>query len=311
MQVPTNYKMGTGLAASIMGQQTALEQEKMGLENLYKGMEMPANALKAQEAAMLAQNPEYLQQKVANTMVDLRNQYSASDFQQTLNAANRVGLELDAAGGDPNKEQQIVQKALTALKIDPSSEFGQYAMKDPRGALTKFKQGVETSMIGAQGGKHLADMEKERFTQGEQTKRTEMDIAGRAENARISAGATLGAARINADYKDQAQLGNAIKEAGSYVKALQTGLTKLATEEGKNEAINNLISSQGLTKDQATSAVNSGAYKQSLQTELESTLQQYEHLKKQSPYYKGFNFGNKPQVPTSNSLPAGVTLKSK
>ena len=227
--IPTNYKMGTGLAATIMGQQAGLEAEQTGLANLVKGMQMPAEALKGQEAAMLMQNPEYLQQKVQNTMIDLRNQYSAADFQQTLNSANRIGIELDAAGGDPAKEQQVVDKALTALKIDPQSEFAQYARRDPRGALTKFKQGVEASMIGAQGGKHLADMEKERFVQGEHWKRTQAEIEGRNRNAQISAGA--------ADSRIIAQEQREIKKA----RRALAFKDPVELEQGLNSALNNGI----------------------------------------------------------------------
>ena len=155
VQVPTNYKMGTGLAATIMGQQAGLEAEQQGLANLMKGMQMPQEALKGQEAAMLMQNPEYLQQKTANTLIELKNTYSAQDFQQTLDAANRVRIKLDAAGGDPAKEQQIVQESLAAMQIDPNSEFAQYAAKDPRGAITKFIQGVEVGLTGTGGAKQL------------------------------------------------------------------------------------------------------------------------------------------------------------
>ena len=192
MQPLTNYRMGTGLASTIMGQQAGLEAEQQGLANLMKGMQMPAEALKGQEAAMLMQNPEYLQQKTANTLIELSNQYQASDFQQTLNAANRVKIQLDAAGGDKAKEQQIVMNALSALKMDPNSEFGQYAMRDPRGALDKFIQGTEVAMtrsakqIGAeriQGMQDTAAMEREKYKGGIDLQQSQIQAGSAAATA--------------------------------------------------------------------------------------------------------------------------------
>ena len=228
--IPTNYKMGTGLAATIMGQQAGLEAEQQGLANLMKGMQMPAEALKGQEAAMLMQNPEYLQQKTANTLIELKNQYSASDFQQTLDAANRVRIKLDAAAGDPAKEQQIVQESLAALKIDPNSEFAQYAMKDPRGALTKFIQGVEVGLTGTGGAKQLgaeklqglksaSDMELAKYKGG-------IDL----QQSRIQAGSQAAAA-------DKNLRGQMIQYSGQLrqeLDGLNNNITKLEGKELDN-----------------------------------------------------------------------------
>ena len=238
VQVPTNYKMGTGLAATILGQQAGLEAEQQGLANLIKGMQMPAEALKGQEAAMLMQNPEYLQQKTANTLIELKNQYSASDFQQTLDAANRVRIKLDAAAGDPAKEQQIVQEALSALKIDPSSEFAQYAMKDPRGALTKFIQGVEVGLTGTGGAKQLgaeklqglksaSDMELAKYKGG-------IDL----QQSRISAGAQAATA-------DKNLRGQMIQYSGQLrqeLDGLNNNITKLEGKELDNAIMQDFMS---------------------------------------------------------------------
>lgn len=210
---PTNYRMGSGLAGAIMGQSAALEQEKQGLENLYKGMEMPANMLKGQEAAMLMQNPEYLQQKVQNTMIDLKNQYSAADFQQTLNAANRVRIELDAAGGDRVKEQQIVQKSLAALKIDPASEFGQYAQKDPRGALTKFIEGVEAGLTGTGGAKHFGDMAKQRLVGEQGLEKQALANEGSLAAHKVTANASYAAQKYSTDKAVMVQAAGLAKNA--------------------------------------------------------------------------------------------------
>lgn len=225
VQVPTNYRMGTGLAATIMGQQAGLESEQMGLANLMKGMQMPAEALKGQEAAMLMQDPNYLQQKTANTLIELGNTYQANDFQQTLNAANRVKIQLDAAGGDKAKEQQIVMNALSALKMDPNSEFGQYAMRDPRGALDKFIQGTEVAMTRSAG-----QLGKERLQGMQDT--AAMDIAKYKggidlQQSRISAGSQAASA-------DKALRGQMIQYSGQLrqeLDGLNNNITKLEGKE--------------------------------------------------------------------------------
>ena len=225
VQVPTNYRMGTGLAATIMGQQAGLESEQMGLANLMKGMQMPAEALKGQEAAMLMQDPNYLQQKTANTLIELSNTYQANDFQQTLNAANRVKIQLDAAGGDKAKEQQIVMNALSALKMDPNSEFGQYAMRDPRGALDKFIQGTEVAMTRSAG-----QLGKERLQGMQDT--AAMDIAKYKggidlQQSRISAGSQAASA-------DKALRGQMIQYSGQLrqeLDGLNNNITKLEGKE--------------------------------------------------------------------------------
>lgn len=271
--IPTNYKMGTGLAATIMGQQAGLEAEQQGLANLMKGMQMPAEALKGQEAAMLMQNPEYLQQKTANTLIELKNQYSASDFQQTLDAANRVRIKLDAAAGDPAKEQQIVQESLAALKIDPNSEFAQYAMKDPRGALTKFIQGVEVGLTGTGGAKQLgaeklqglksaSDMELAKYKGG-------IDL----QQSRIQAGAQAAAA-------DKQLRGQMIQYSGQLRQELgdlNNNITKLEGKELDNAIMQDFMSrgKKDVTQadvDKAKGELKAAliARRDSIQTELDS-----------------------------------------
>ena len=223
VQIPTNYKMGTGLAATIMGQQAGLEAEQQGLANVIKGMQMPQEALKGQEAAMLMQNPEYLQQKTANTLIELKNTYSAQDFQQTLDAANRVRIRLDAAAGDPAKEQQVVQEALSALKIDPNSEFAQYAMKDPRGALDKFIQGVEVGLTGTGGAKHFGKMADQNAQDAAAMERLKLQIASQEKIANIRAAqGGAGGQNLSTDKEYNRQLKLALggdEEAKRWVNA--------------------------------------------------------------------------------------------
>ena len=305
MQVPTNYKMGSGLAGAIMGQQTALDQEKMGLENIYKGMQMPGEILKGQEQAMLLQDPNYLQQKTANTMIELSNTYKANEFQATLNEVGRAELALQASGGDPKTLYPYLEK----MGIPQGDPLWAAVEKNPQQVLQRYREGLEAMIARTGGAKYQGEIAKQTAADAAHMARTEKEIAGRDRNAALQAGATITAARIGGEYKDLAQLGNAIKDASTYVQSLQNNLTKLNTEEGKNEAINLLISSQGLSKEQATTAVNSGAYKDSVQKDLTAAKAQYEHLKKQSPYYAGYDFGQQTPPPTT-STPAPSTGKT-
>lgn len=308
MQLPTNYKMGTGLAAAFMGGQAGLEQEKMGLENVVKGMQLPAEQLKMQEAQMLSQNPEYLQQKVANTMIDLRNQYSSSDFQETLNAANRIGIELQAAGGDPAKQQQVVQKALTALKIDPSSEFAQYAMKDPMGALTKFKEGVETAMIGSAGSKPMAEMARSKFEFGEKAKISQAEIAGRERVANINAASSKYAADRGADMRDTNALIQAENNLRSRISQYDATIEKYARGDLDSDIIASLRTTKG-GKQPEQSEIQA-ARKQI----VEQLKKERNDLSKRADQYGNavtgrFNVGNQnsPDAKTSE-LPPGVSV---
>ena len=249
--IPTNYKMGTGLAATIMGQQAGLEAEQQGLSNLYQAMKMPQQALQGQEAAMLMNDPQYLQQKTANTLIELKNNYSAADFQQTLDAANRVRIRLDAAAGDPQKEQQIVQESLSALKIDPNSEFAQYAMKDPRGALTKFIQGVEVGLTGTGGAKQLgaervADIRGENAMELAQLRGDiQSKLIGQRAATGGGAGKPLSMTQYEAQLRQRAGQGDA--QAIQELQALEASRLQRATAgiEARNAPIMNLL--QGRT----------------------------------------------------------------
>lgn len=254
MQPLTNYRMGTGLAAAIMGSQAGLEQEKMGLENLYKGMQMPGEILKGEEQAALLNDSTYLQQKTANTLIELKNTYSAQDFQQTLDAANRVRIKLDAAAGDPVKEQQVVQESLAALKIDPNSQFGQYAMKDPRGALTKFIEGVEVSLAGTGGAKQAGAKELTMIKEAGDTERAAADRAMRLRIAQLQEGGAN--ARHAGTLSTDKQLNEMISRANNGDVTAQRWInTYVSTKRAANPAFGGMtLSPQGglQTKGEAT-----------------------------------------------------------
>lgn len=285
MQLPTNYKAGTGLAAAIMGGQAGLEQEKMGLENVVKGMSLPAEQLKMREAEMLNQDPNYLQQKTANTLIELGNQYDAGQFQQTLNAANRIRIQLDAASGDPAKEQQIVSQAIQALKMDPNSPFAQYAMRDPRGALDKFIQGTEAAMsrsakqIGEeklQGIKDIAAMDRENV-------KGKFDL----QKANISASAQRDAA-------NRYERGDLIKYSGQLTSEIQNYNTNIAKLEGKEmdaAIVADFVKRNGKepTPDQITESKQS--FKKQLEQERDALIEQRDSVRGMV----GGKLGMKPQ----------------
>lgn len=186
MQPLTNYRMGTGLASTIMGGQAGLEQEKMGLENLYSAMQMPGNILKGEEQAMLLQDPKYLQQKAANTMIELSNKYNSEQIQSTLNDVGRFKIRLDAAKGDPAATQQLVEQGIAALKLDPIAADA--ARRNPYSFVDNMISGLETTLARTGGAKQAGEMEKQRFVEREHWKRTQAEIQGRAQNAAMQAG---------------------------------------------------------------------------------------------------------------------------
>lgn len=259
MQPLTNYRMGSGLAATIMGQQAGLEAEQTGLANTLKAMTLPTEALKGQESAMLMQDPNYLQQKTANTLIELGNQYQANDFQQTLNAANRVKIQLDAAGGDKAKEQQIVMQALSALKMDPNSEFGQYAMRDPRGALDKFIQGTEVAMSRSAkqiGAEQLAGIKGENALDlAEARGAIQEKLIGKRAALGGGAGKPLSMTQYEAQLRQRAGQGD--QQAIQELQALEASRIQRTTAgiEARNAPIMNLLQGRGAPAPQAKGGV--------------------------------------------------------
>lgn len=186
MQLPTNYKMGSGLAATIMGQQAGLEQEKMGLENLYKGMQMPGEILKGEEQAMLLQDPKYLQQKAANTMIELSNKYNSEQIQSTLNDVGRFKIQLDAAKGDPAATQQLVEQGIAALKLDPTSADA--ARRNPYSFVDNMISGLETTLARTGGAKQAGAKELTMIKEQGDTERAAADRAMRLNIAQLQEG---------------------------------------------------------------------------------------------------------------------------
>lgn len=309
MDMQTGDYIGGPLAAVYQAQSESANIGAKNLENLVKGMSLPKEQLEMQKYQALLDDPNYVKANAQFQIAATQAKLGDEEKKVAINGLDRVLIQLQAYQGDPAKQREVIMQSFREKGVDPTSPMGQAILADPYGKTMEARDKLASTF--ARTPEHMGLMEKERFTQGEQTKRTEAEIAGRLQGSQISAGATRYAADVGAQYKDLAQLGSAIKESGQYVQSLQKDITKLTTEEGKNEAINSLIASAGMTKEQATSAVNSGAYKESLQRELDGVKAQYDHLKQQSPYYKGFDFSKKSPAPTSDGLPAGVTRKDK
>lgn len=183
VQVPTNYRMGTGLAATILGQQAGLEAEQQGLANLYKGMQMPAEMLKGQEAAMLMQDPTYLQQKTQNTFIELQNKHTADQFQQTLNEVGRAKLALQASGGDPKALYPYLEK----LGAQPGDPLYQAVDKNPEAVLTKYEQALTQMIANTGGAKQLGRMAEQNAQDAAAMERLKLQLASQERQANIRA----------------------------------------------------------------------------------------------------------------------------
>lgn len=184
MQLPTNYKMGTGLAATIMGQQAGLEQEKMGLENLYKGMQMPGEILKGQEQAALLNDPNYLQQKTANTLLEVGNSYKANEIQATLNEVGRAKIALQAANGDPKALYPYLEK----MGVQPGDPLWQQVDKDPNGVIDKYVSGLEAILARTGGAKQAGAKELTMLKESGDTERAAADREMRLRIAQMQEG---------------------------------------------------------------------------------------------------------------------------
>jgi hypothetical protein len=217
--------MGSGLAGAIMGQQTALEQEKMGLENLYKGMEMPGNILKAEEQTRLLNDPKYLEQKTANTLIELGNQYDTNQIQQSLNTIGRFKIQLDAAKGDPAKTQQLVEQGIAALKLDPTA--ADYARREPYKFVDQMISGHEAVLARTGGAKYAGDMAKQELVGQQQMDVAKLQRESAERVAGIGANAQYAGMKYTADKNNEAQLAVLANQERQRITALDEEIRKL------------------------------------------------------------------------------------
>lgn len=293
----SNFDLAGPLAGLFGGIQQGQEEERSRLANLYQDLqnqrfaaETPAKAAEARLAEALAKA------KMEGGYVPVAAQAAIKEQEAKLPQLDFSKLRSQADLADAlYSTGTSVEQILPQFGIDPTSATGQAFLKDFPTAMTKFRDKLIN--LEADTAKQRNALELEKY-------KGNIDL----QQANISAGAARYAADKNAQYKDLSGLAGTIKEVGQYVQSLQVGLTKLTTEEGKNEAINNLIASSGMTKEQATTVVNSDAYKERLQKDLQYAKDQYEHLKKQSPYFAGFNFSSSTPAPAASGVPAGVVI---
>ena len=146
VQVPTNYKMGTGLAATILGQQAGLEAEQQGLANLTAAMRQPQDMEKSQEAMAQMNDPRYIQMKLQNDMSKFGKETSINEIESAYNKSNRAVAHLKAAQAmGPQALQQASLQYLQEMQIDPASEKGQILLQDPVGNAEKMVQFYATA----------------------------------------------------------------------------------------------------------------------------------------------------------------------
>lgn len=178
VQVPTNYKMGTGLAATIMGQQAGLEAEQQGLANLTTALRQPQDMVKSQEAMAQMNDPRYIQMKLQNDMSKFGKETSINEIESSYNKANRAVAHLKAAQAmGPQALQQASMQYLQEMQIDPASEKGQILLQDPVGSAEKMVQFYATAATN--NPDYL-----QKYSLGEQSAQKAMDVAKlQGENA--------------------------------------------------------------------------------------------------------------------------------
>lgn len=240
--IPTNYKMGTGLAATIMGQQAGLEAEQTGLQNLYKAMQMPQQALQGQESAMLMQDPNYLQQKTANTLIELGNTYNANQIQATLNEVGRAELALQAAGGDPSALYPYLQQ----MGMKEGDPLWTAVQKNPQQVIERYRQGLEAVLARTGGAKQAGAMQiaEAKGENAEELARLRGDIQSKLIGQRAATG---GASRPLSMTQYEAQLriraGQGDQQAIQELNALEDARIRRTTAgiEARNAPIMNLL----------------------------------------------------------------------
>lgn len=244
VSIPTNYKMGTGLAATIMGQQAGLEAEQQGLSNLFQAMKMPQQALQGQESAMLMQDPQYLQQKTANTLIELGNTYNANQIQATLNEVGRAELALQAAGGDPSALYPYLEK-MGIPKTDP---LWTAVDKNPQQVIERYRQGLEAVLARTGGAKQAGAMQVAE-AKGENAinlANLRGDIQSRLIGQRAAAGGGAGKPLSMTQYEAQLRqrAGQGDAQAIQELQALEASRLQRATAgiEARNAPIMNILS---------------------------------------------------------------------
>lgn len=178
MQIPTNYKMGTGLAATMLGQENAQESERQTLANLGQLFQNQKSEYEGAEAQAKMQDPRYMQMKLQADMSKFGKETSINEIETAYNKANRAVAHLQAAQAmGPQALQQAAMQYLNEMDIDPNSEKGQILLKDPIGNAEKMVQFYATAATN--NPEYL-----QKYSLGEQAAQKSMDVARlQGENA--------------------------------------------------------------------------------------------------------------------------------
>lgn len=145
VNIPTNYKMGSGLAATIMGQQAGLEAEQTGLENLYKAGQVPTQMLQGAQAMALLNDPDYIKANTQFQLAATQAKLGDAEKQTAVNGLDRLLIQLQA-NPDPQAQQQVILQSFREKGVDPTSPMGQAILADPYGKTMEARDKLVSTL---------------------------------------------------------------------------------------------------------------------------------------------------------------------
>lgn len=241
----TNYRMGSGLAAAIGGQESALDSERQTLANLGQLQQAQMNQPKVAEAEMMMQNPEFIQQKIASDLADIRNKYDNSQMQQSLDRLTRAQIQLQTSSNPQQTAMELMQEA----KIDPRSPEGQAILQNPYDAISKMREGVVNLMARTPkqiGAEQLANVKGENVLEQIQARGTiQQKLA--AQRVANAIGKPKSMTQLEAEYRQRIAKNPDDEEARTGLQAINADRTARATAgiEARNAPIMNLLQNRG------------------------------------------------------------------
>ena len=227
VNIPTNYKMGTGLAATLMGGQAGLEQEKMGLENLSAIMKQPGEALQANKDMDLLNNPDFVKANTQFQLAASQAKIGDAEKQKAVNGLDILLSQLQMAEGDPQKQRQIVYQSFIEKGVDPTSPMAQAILADPYGRTKQARD----DLVGTYGYTPAVagKMQEQTAQDTAAMARLEKQIASNEKIANIRTAATGGAGgnlSTDKEYNKQLKLAlagdeNAKRWVNTYIRNKQ------------------------------------------------------------------------------------------
>ena len=187
MQVPTNYKMGSGLAATIMGQQAGLEAEQQGLENLYRASQVPTQMLEGAKAMDLLNNPDYMKATQQWQTTAAQGRVSEEQSKKAYNDLTLLTTQLQAYNGDINKQRSILMESFQKNGVPIDSPMAQTLLQKPLENTMVARDQVATTL--SKTPTHMGEMEKQELVGKQHLDQIAAQILGQKEVARINASA--------------------------------------------------------------------------------------------------------------------------